>query len=112
MKRSIFFTSIYVVIFIVVSVPLILNIKINEVSNKIDEINTQIYLLERRKNSIDLKHHESYSISSIEKLAKSHSYKRLEISHEIEPGCLSIILDSDNNQRLVPGISGFVLLTK
>ena len=28
MKRSIFFTSIYVVIFIVVSVPLILNIKI------------------------------------------------------------------------------------
>ena len=73
MKRPIFFTSIYVVIFIVVSVPLILNIKINEVSNQIYEINTQISMLERRKISIDLKHHQSYSISSIEKLAKSLS---------------------------------------
>ena len=105
MKRSIFFTSIYVVIFIVVSVPLILNIKINEVSNKIDEINTQIYFLERRKNSIDLKHHESYSISSIEKLAKSHSYKRLEISQKINKLEIPYKLKNEQNEKIA--ILGF-----
>ena len=57
MKTKIFFTSIYLLIFLVISVPLMLNIKINEVSNKIDEINTQISYLERRKISIELKHH-------------------------------------------------------
>ena len=67
MKRSIFFTSIYLLTFLVVSVPLILNIKINELSNKINELNSEIYYLERSKNTIDLKHHESYSISSLEK---------------------------------------------
>ena len=105
MKRSIFFTSIYVVIFIVVSVPLILNIKINEVSNKIDEINTQIYFLERRKNSIDLKHHESYSISSIEKLAKSHSYKRLEISQKINKLEIPYKLKNERSEKIA--ILGF-----
>ena len=100
MKRSIFFTSIYVVIFIVVSVPLILNIKINEVSNKIDEINTQISFLERRKISIDLKHHESYSISSIEKLAKSHSYKRLEISQKINKLEIPYKLKNEGNEKI------------
>ena len=105
MKRSIFFTSIYVVIFIVVSVPLILNIKINEVSNKIDEINTQIYFLERRKNSIDLKHHESYSISSIEKLAKSHSYKRLEISQKINKLEIPYKLNYERTEKIA--ILGF-----
>ena len=66
MKRSIFFTSIYLLTFLVISVPLILNIKINELSNKINELNSEIYYLERSKNTIDLKHHESYSISSLE----------------------------------------------
>jgi len=105
MKRSIFFTSIYVVIFIVVSVPLILNIKINEVSNKIDEINSQISFLERRKISIDLKHHESYSIGSIEKLAKSHSYKRLEISQKINKLEIPYKLKSEQNEKIA--ILGF-----
>ena len=105
MKRSIFFTSIYVVIFIVVSVPLILNIKINEVSNKIDEINSQISFLERRKISIDLKHHESYSISSIEKLAKSHSYERLEISQKINKLEIPYKLKNERNEKIA--ILGF-----
>ena len=105
MKRSIFFTSIYVVIFIVVSVPLILNIKINEVSNKIDEINTQISFLERRKISIDLKHHESYSISSIEKLAKSHSYERLEISQKINKLEIPYKLKNEGKEKIA--ILGF-----
>lgn len=105
MKRSIFFTSIYVVIFIVVSVPLILNIKINEVSNKIDEINTQISFLERRKISIDLKHHESYSISSLEKLAKNHSYERLEISQKINKLEIPYKLNYERTEKIA--ILGF-----
>ena len=75
--------SIYILIFFFVSVPLILNIRINELSNKIDHLNSEIYLLERSKNTIDIIHHESYSISSLEKLAKIHSYERLEISQKI-----------------------------
>ena len=105
MKRSIFFTSIYIVIFIVVSVPLILNIKINEVSNQIYEINTQISMLERRKISIDLKHHQSYSISSIEKLAKSHSYERLEISQKINKLEIPYKLKNERNEKIA--ILGF-----
>ena len=105
MKRTIFFTSIYLAIFIVVSVPLILNIKINEVSNKIDEINNQISFLERRKISIDLKHHESYSISSIEKLAKTHSYKRLEISQKINKLEIPYKLKNERSEKIA--ILGF-----
>ena len=74
-------------------------------SNKIDEINTQIYFLERRKNSIDLKHHESYSISSIEKLAKSHSYKRLEISQKINKLEIPYKLNYERTEKIA--ILGF-----
>ena len=105
MKRSIFFSSIYLLIFFVVLVPLILNIKINEVSNKIDEINTQISFLERRKISIDRKHHDSYSISSIEKLARSHSYKRLEISQKINKLEIPYKLKNEGNEKIA--ILGF-----
>ena len=105
MKTKIFFTSIYLLIFLVISVPLMLNIKINEVSNKIDEINTQISFLERRKISIDQKHHDSYSISSIEKLAKSHSYERLEISQKINKLEIPYKLKNEGNEKIA--ILGF-----
>ena len=100
MKTKIFFTSIYLLIFLVISVPLMLNIKINEVSNKIDEINTEISYIERRKISIELKHHESYSISSIEKLAKSHSYERLEISQKINKLEIPYKLKKERNEKI------------
>jgi len=105
MKRSIFFTSIYLLTFIVISVPLILNIKINELSNKINELNSEIYYLERSKNTIDLKHHESYSISSLEKLAKNHSYERLEISQKINKLEIPYKLNYERTEKIA--ILGF-----
>ena len=83
MRRSILFSSIYVIIFLIVSVPLILNIRINELSNKINNLDNQIFILEKEKMLINLKYNEKFSISSIENLAKTHSYERLEIFQKI-----------------------------
>tara|TARA_B100000902_G_scaffold128662_1_gene127929 strand:- start:2419 stop:2742 length:324 start_codon:yes stop_codon:yes gene_type:complete len=83
MKKSILFISIYFVIFLIVSVPLFLNIKINELSNNVDELETEMFNLERQRMLIKLKHSENYSISSIEKLSKTYFYERLEISQKI-----------------------------
>ena len=83
MRRSILFTSIYFVIFSLVSVPLILNIKINELSNNINELDKEIFILERSKMQVNLSHNEKFSISNIEKLAKAHSYERLEIHQKV-----------------------------
>ena len=91
--------------FLVVSVPLILNIKINELSNKIDELNSEIYFLERSKNTIDLKYHETYSISSLEKLAKNHSYERLDISQKINKLEIPYKLKNERTEKIA--ILGF-----
>ena len=105
MKKSISFTLMYALIFIIVSVPLLLNIKINELSNSINEVNVEIFKLERIKNSIYLKHNEYYSISSIEKLAKSHSYERLEISQKINKLEIPYKLKNERNEKIA--ILGF-----
>ena len=105
MKKSISFTLMYALIFIIVSVPLLLNIKINELSNSINELNIEIFKLERIKNSIYLKHNEYYSISSIEKLAKNHSYERLEISQKINKLEIPYKLKNERNEKIA--ILGF-----
>ena len=83
MKRSILFTLVYVIIFLIVSVPLILNIKINDLSIKIGDLDTEIFILQREKMLVNLAYNEKFSISNIEKLANSHSYERLEIFQKI-----------------------------
>ena len=83
MKKSILFTSIYVFIFLIVSIPLILNIRINELSNKIKDLDNVVFQLEKERMQIHLVHNKKFSISSIEKLAKVHSYERLEVYQKI-----------------------------
>ena len=83
MKRSILFTLMYIIIFVIFSVPLILNIKINEMSNKVSELDAEIFILQREKMVINLAYNDKFSISSIEKLANAHSYQRLEIFQKI-----------------------------
>ena len=83
MRKSLLFISIYFSIFVIVSVPLILNIRINELSNKIDNLDNEVFILERQRMLINLKHNEKYSISSIEQIAKINSYERLEIAQKI-----------------------------
>ncbi len=105
MKRPFIFISIYFSIFIIVSVPLILNIRINELSNKIDDLDTEVFILERQKMLINLKHNEKYSISSIEQLANNYSYKRLEISQKINK--LEIPYKLKNQEKENIAILGF-----
>ena len=91
--------------FLILSVPLILNIKINELSNKINELNSEIYKLERSKNTIDLNHHESNTIRNLEKLAKNHSYERLEISQKINKLEIPYKLNYERTEKIA--ILGF-----
>jgi|TARA_B100000945_G_C20366250_1_gene589761 hypothetical protein len=83
MRRKTIFMFLYFGIFFIVSIPLILNIKINEVSNSITDLNSQILILEREKAFLNIKHSETFSISNIEKLSKLNSYIRLSISQKI-----------------------------
>ena len=105
MRRSILFTSIYFVIFSLVSVPLILNIKINEFSNNINELDKEIFILERSKMQVNLSHNEKFSISSIEKLAKLHSYERLEIHQKVNKLEIPYKLKSEDKGKIA--ILGF-----
>ncbi len=83
MKRNKIFIIIYASIFFLVSVPLLLNIKINELSNSISDLNSEILILERQRAFLSIKHSETFSISNIEKLSKLNSYIRLNISQKI-----------------------------
>ncbi len=105
MRKSLLFISIYFSIFVIVSVPLILNIRINELSNKIDNLDNEVFILERQRMLINLKHNEKYSISSIEKLANNNSYQRLEISQKINKLEIPYKLKNQEKERIA--ILGF-----
>tara|TARA_B100001996_G_scaffold237735_1_gene183643 strand:+ start:906 stop:1229 length:324 start_codon:yes stop_codon:yes gene_type:complete len=105
MRKSYLFVLIYLSIFVIVSVPLIMNIRINELSNKINELDTEVFILERQKMSIKKKHSDKYSISSIEQLAKTNSYERLEISQKINK--LEIPYKLKNQEKENVAILGF-----
>ncbi len=83
MKRKTIFSLIYVSIFLLVSVPLFMNIKINELSNYITDLNSTILVLERERAFLKITHSETFSISNIEKLSNENSYIRLNISQKI-----------------------------
>tara|TARA_B100000427_G_scaffold55381_1_gene43002 strand:- start:383 stop:706 length:324 start_codon:yes stop_codon:yes gene_type:complete len=105
MRKSLLFISIYFSIFVIVSVPLILNIRINELSNKIDNLDNEVFILERQRMLINLKHNEKYSISSIEQIAKINSYERLEIAQKINKLEIPYKLKNQEKERIA--ILGF-----
>ena len=55
------------------------NLKINELSSDLEQINNEIFILEIEKSKVHLKHTEEFSIGNIEKLSKEISFKRLDI---------------------------------
>ena len=55
------------------------NLKINELSSDLEQINNEILILEIEKSKVHLKHTEEFSIGNIEKLSKEISFKRLDI---------------------------------
>ena len=105
MRKSLLFISIYFSIFVIVSVPLILNIRINELSNKIDNLDNEVFILERQRMLINLKHNEKYSISSLEQIAKINSYERLEIAQKINKLEIPYKLKNQEKERIA--ILGF-----
>ena len=55
------------------------NLKINELSNELEQINNEIFILEIEKSTAYLKHTEEFSIVNIEKLSKEINFKRLDV---------------------------------
>ena len=55
------------------------NLKINELSSGLEQINNEILILEIEKSKVHLKHTEEFSIGNIEKLSKEINFKRLDI---------------------------------
>lgn len=55
------------------------NLKINELSSDLQQINNEILILEIEKSKVHLKHTEEFSIGNIEKLSKEINFKRLDI---------------------------------
>ena len=55
------------------------NLKINELSSDLEQINSEILILEIEKSKVHLKHTEEFSIGNIEKLSKEINFKRLDI---------------------------------
>tara|TARA_B100000902_G_scaffold388743_1_gene434872 strand:- start:8 stop:331 length:324 start_codon:yes stop_codon:yes gene_type:complete len=91
---------IFIFVFLSVSIPLLLNIKINELSNNISEINNEILVLEREKAVVNLKHSEVFSIGNIENLSKKHSYVRLDISQKINKLEIPYKMNKEDNRYI------------
>ena len=100
MIRKYIYNLIYFCIFISLVIPLMLNIKINEMSNNLNHINSQILILERQLNTIKLKHNDVFSIANIDKLSKSNSYQRLEVSQKINKLEIPYKLNSRENEKI------------
>ena len=100
MIKKYIYNLIYFCIFISLVIPLMLNIKINEMSNNLNHINSQILILERQLNTIKLKHNDVFSIANIDKLSKSNSYQRLEVSQKINKLEIPYKLNSRENEKI------------
>ena len=55
------------------------NLKINELSSDLEQINNEILQLEIEKSKVYLKHTEEFSIGNNEKLTREINFKRLDI---------------------------------
>ncbi len=100
MRRKYIYKLIYFCIFASLIIPLILNIKINEISTKITQVNSEILILERERNTIKLKHSEIFSIANIDKISKANSYQRLEVYQKINKLQIPYKLNNRENEKI------------
>ena len=105
MRKKYFYSILYFCIFFSLVIPLILNIKINEISNQIIDVNNEILILERERNSIKLKHSDTFSIANIDKLSKVNLYQRLDVSQKINK--LQIPYKLNNREQEKVAVLGF-----
>tara|TARA_B100000700_G_scaffold89964_1_gene101491 strand:+ start:924 stop:1247 length:324 start_codon:yes stop_codon:yes gene_type:complete len=105
MRKQYFYNILYFCILASLVVPLVLNIKINEISNQIIEVNNEILLLERERNAIKLKHSDVFSIANIDKLSKVNLYERLDVAQKINK--LQIPYKLNNREKAKVAVLGF-----
>ena len=105
MIKQYLYKFLYLCIFASLVIPLILNIKINEISNQIIEVNNEILLLERERNSIKLEHSDVFSIANIDKLSKVNLYERLDVAQKINK--LQIPYKLNNREKEKIAVLGF-----
>ena len=82
---------------------LYLNLKINELSSDLGEIQTEILQLKIEKSKVHLKHTEEFSIGNIEKLSKEINFKRLDIHKKNFDLVRPYKLIEDSNPIIVMG---------
>ena len=71
----------YLLLSISVIFSLIINIKINEISNELSSINYEIVELELTKASVNVEYIKKYSFENIENISKVKSYVKLSVNN-------------------------------
>ena len=82
---------------------LYLNLKINELSSDLGQIQSEISQLKIEKSKVHLKHTEEFSIGNIEKLSKEINFKRLDIHKKNYDLVRPYKLIEDSNPIIVMG---------
>ena len=81
MSKNYIFRLVYLLLSISVVFSLFINIKINEISNELSSINTEIVELERSRANINVEYIKKYSFENIENLSKVKSYVKLRVNN-------------------------------
>ncbi len=79
------------------------NLKINELSSDLEQINNEIVILQIEESKVHLKHTEEFSIGNIEKLSKEINFKRLDIHKKNFDLVRPYKLNEDSNPVIVLG---------
>ena len=81
MRKKYIFRLIYFLLSTSVVFSLFINIKINEISNELSYINSEILELERSRANINVEYIKKYSFENIENLSNAKSYVRLRVNN-------------------------------
>ena len=86
------------------------NLRINELSSDLEQINNEILQLEIEKSKVYLKHTEEFSIGNIEKLSKEINFKRLDIHKKNFDLVKPYKLVEESNPIIVLGFGKWIII--
>ena len=103
--RNLLFSFIAIFIISMVS-NLYFNLKINNLSEELSTLKTELVELEVEKSNIHLKYIKSFSTSNMELLSKSMNYRRLDIHNKNKNLVKPYKLEDGNKPIVVLGFGG------